>query len=123
MVGDPPRVTLVRDARYGSGYLALLHVLDSSRRYSTLAYTFQGQPPFAVTAISKPLPLTAPTQAFASGLLLHPAAVAEDAGSLAAPERVVVAYGVADEESRALVMSHAFFAALFDVDLCNQKKA
>lgn len=107
---------MLHDARYGSGYLALLHVLDSSRRYATLAYTFQGQPPFAPTSISKPLPLTAQAQAFASGLLLHPAAAEQEAGSLAAPERVVVAYGVADEESRALVMSHAFFAALFDVD-------
>jgi hypothetical protein len=120
LVGECRCVTLARGARYGSGYLALLHVLDSSRRYATLAYTFEGQPPFAVTAISKPLPLTAPSQAFASGLLLHPAA-AQEAGSLAAPEKVVVAYGVADEESRALVMSHAFFAALFDVDHCHKK--
>lgn len=100
--------------RYGSGYVALLHVLDSSRRYATLAYTFEGQPPFTPTAISRPLPLTMPAHAFASGLLLHPPASAADkTGSQEAPEMVVVSYGLADEESRALVMSNDFFMALF----------
>lgn len=116
--------------RYGTGYLALIHVLDASRRYSTMAYTFQGHPPFAATAISKPLPLTASNQAFASGLLLVPRTdrpqhdtTAEKAiVEMEAPNLVVVTYGVADAEPRALVMSHDFFATLFDVHVCHEKR-
>ena len=99
---------------YGNGFLALMHVLDSSRRYSTLAYTFEGHPPFAITSVSRPLPVRASAKAFASGLQVIPASVSAPSAAADEQGKVIVTYGVADQQSRALIMSGRFFAALFN---------
>jgi len=60
-------------------------------------------PPFKVINVSRPLPLAGGNAAFASSLAIPPAG-----------EKLVVAYGVADAESRAFVMSRDFLLELFD---------
>ena len=83
-------------------YLALFHSREagSSGAYTTFAYTFASSPPFAVTAVSRPLPLLGGGKAFASGLALLPNV-----------DKLLITYGYADMESRALVMSHSGFNA------------
>ena len=96
-------------------------------RYVTLAYTMERTPPFKVINVSRPLPLAGANSAFASSLAIPPGG---DKVLLASsnssphynpssspnlnPNKVVVAYGVADAESRAFVMSRAFLLNLFD---------
>ena len=77
-------------------YVALLHTRDARGSYTTLAYKFAAQPPFGVLGVSRPLPLQAGPFAFASGLAL-------------VGDKVVVTYGVADVESRALACALAPF--------------
>jgi hypothetical protein len=89
--------------RNGSAYLALLHTKNSAGRYTTMAYTFAAQPPFAVTAVSRPVPLAAGSSAFASSLSVPPGG-----------GKVVIGYGAADAEARALVVSTAYLESLFD---------
>ena len=84
-------------------FLALLHTKDAQGRYTTMAYTFSARPPFSVSAVSRPLPLSGEGRAFASGLAIPPAS-----------GKVLVSYGVADAEARALVMSDAYLRRLFD---------
>ena len=72
-------------------------------RYVTLAYTMERTPPFKVINVSRPLPLAGGNAAFASSLAIPPAG-----------DKLVVAYGVADAESRAFVMSRDFLLELFD---------
>ena len=82
-------------------YLALFHTIDADGMYATMLYTFAADPPFAVTAVSRPLPLQGGGgRNFASGLLVW--------GS-----KVVVSYGEDDRHSRALVMSTSFVDELF----------
>jgi len=89
---------------YNGSYLALFHTVDASDRYQTMAYKFQAEPPFAITAVSRPLPLQgAGHKNFASGLVLPPAS-----------GKVIVSYGANDLESRALVMSTEYLDQLFD---------
>ena len=83
--------------------LALFHVKDHAGGYVTLAYLMEAQPPFAITNVSRPLPLQGGNRSFASGLAIAPGGT-----------KVVVTYGVADTEARALVMSRAYLASLFD---------
>ena len=40
-----------------NSYLILFHTKDALDRYVTLAYLMQAHPPFAVTNVSRPLPL------------------------------------------------------------------
>jgi hypothetical protein len=89
--------------RNNTAYLALLHTKDRSNQYSTMAYTFQAQPPFAVTAVSRPLPLAGGRTAFASSLSMLPT-----------KDKVVIGYGAADAEARALVVSIGYIESLFD---------
>jgi len=91
---------------YRNAYLALMHTADDNGLYATFAYKFQAVPPFAVLAVSQPLPLQRSERAFASGLLW-----VEEA------DKVVVSYGVDNAEARSLVMSGAFLEGLF-VDRC-----
>jgi len=84
-------------------YLALLHTKDSEGRYATLAYTFEGRPPFAIKNVSRPLPLQGGVRSFPSGLAIPPG-----------ESKVVVSYGVSDVSSRVLVMSNSYLHALFD---------
>ncbi len=97
--------TLMRDPRTGEArYVALLHFLTRGEHvYTTMAYTFESRPPFAVTAVSRPLPLQGSTRAFASGLLVLPE-----------HDKVVISYGVANEEARALVMQTDEFLSYFE---------
>ena len=81
--------------------LNLLHTKDRADRYVTLAYLVSSSPPFAITNVSRPLPLQGGAS-FASSLTLAPGGT-----------KVVVGYGVADAEARALVMSRDFVASLF----------
>ncbi len=84
-------------------YLALMHTLDPNNgMYTTLAYMFDAEPPFAIRAVSRPLPLLGGGRAFPSGLVVLP-------GSL----RVMVSYGVADAQSRSMVLSRAALRDLF----------
>jgi len=89
---------------YNGTNLALLHTVDAQGRYATMAYRFELKPPFAILAVSRPLPLQGLGDLnFASGLL--------------APEgsgKVIISYGEQDAASRALVMSTAFFDSLFE---------
>ena len=89
-------------------YLALLHTVDNVGMYATMAYRFQATPPFAILAVSRPIPLQGAGGAnFASGLLLP-----------SDSDKVVVTYGAADLESRALVMSLHFLETLFSPVNC-----
>ena len=89
-------------APYGGNYLALLHTLKDGA-YETLAYEFAGEPPFGVTRVSRPIELQGGGAAFPSALLY-------------AQGKVVLAYGVDDASSRALVMSAAYLEELFVQD-------
>jgi len=83
-------------------YLALMHTIDANGAYATMAYKFEPEPPFAVLAVSRPLPMQGEGGAnFASGLLLT-------------ADKVIVTYGAADAEARALILSHAHLESLFD---------
>lgn len=94
--------TLVEDASGQSFYYALMHsITDGS--YSTMAYKFEAQPPFAIIAIGKPLPLQQTSRAFASGLLL-----------LKDESKAVITYGVDDAQSRVLVMDTEAFESTFE---------
>ena len=90
----------------GDQYLALFHTVSvgagASGAYTSFAYTFSADPPFAITSVSRALPLAGGARAFVSGLALPP-----DSG------KVVVSYGYANQEARALVMSEAYFDELF----------
>jgi hypothetical protein len=81
--------------------LALLHTKDDIGRYVSVLYTFSARPPFAVLAVSRPLPLH--LRSFASGLAVPP-------GS----DKVVITYGWDDEEGRALVLSRSYVRELFE---------
>ena len=83
-------------------YLNLFHTKDGTDRYVTMAYLMSATFPFAITNVSRPLPLQGGNASFASSLALSPG------GS-----KVVVGYGVADTEARALVMSRDYVASLF----------
>ena len=77
--------------------------MSSAGEYTSFAYTFDAEPPFAVTAVSRPLPLAGGARSFVSGLALK-------------DDKVVVTYGYANRESRALVMSRDYFAALWEAE-------
>jgi len=89
--------------RNGTAYLALLHTKNSAGGYTTMAYTFAAKPPFAVTAVSRPVPLAAGSSAFASSLSVPPGG-----------GKVVIGYGAADAEARAFVVSTAYLESLFN---------
>jgi hypothetical protein len=89
--------------RNGTAYLALLHTKDRSNKYSTMAYTFRAQPPFAVTAVSRPLTLAGGRSAFASSLSVLPGG-----------DKMAIGYGAADVEARALVVSVGYIESLMD---------
>lgn len=92
---------------YKGTYVALLHTIDNLGRYTTMAYRFQPEPPFAITAVSQPLPLQGVgMRNFASGLLVESG-------------KVMVSYGEQDAAARALVMSTEFFDSLFQEKLHN----
>jgi len=87
----------------GSTRLALFHTKDAQNAYATLAYLFDAAPPYRVLNVSRPLPLAGGNASFASSLTYAPGGT-----------KVVVAYGLADAEARALVMSREYLASLFD---------
>ena len=95
--------TAVRWGDDGASYLATFHTVSESGEYTSFAYTFDSEPPFAVTAVSRPLPLAGGARSFVSGLALK-------------DDKVVVTYGYANRESRALVMSRDYFAALWEAE-------
>lgn len=86
-------------------YIALLHTHDDYSRepYTTRAYTFETHPPFRVLRVSKPLPLQSAGLAFASSLTLY-------------QDKIMVGYGVADRESRMMVMSRDYLEQVFTSD-------
>lgn len=83
--------------------LAVVHTKDGAGRYVSMLYTFSSRPPFAVLAVSRPLPLQGGSASFPSGLALPP-----NSG------KIVVTYGVADMQGRALVMSTNYVSTLFN---------
>ena len=83
-------------------YLNLFHTKDETDRYVTMAYLMSATHPFAITNVSRPLPLQGGSASFASSLALSPGGT-----------KVIVGYGVADTEARALVMSRDYVASLF----------
>ncbi|KAK3253314.1 hypothetical protein CYMTET_37437 [Cymbomonas tetramitiformis] len=85
-------------------YVALMHTKSEEGLYTTMAYTFQASPPFAILRVSQALPLQNSAYAFASGLLLI-------------EDKAVITYGVHDSISRALVMP---FEALQSALGCTQ---
>jgi hypothetical protein len=87
----------------GTAYLALFHTKNKAGRYTTMAYTFAAEQPFAVIAVSRPIPFAAGSSAFASSLSVPPGG-----------DKVVIGYGAADVEARALVVSTAYLESLFD---------
>jgi peptidoglycan/LPS O-acetylase OafA/YrhL len=89
---------------FGRGrFLALLHTkLGGGKGYTTMAYMFSATPPFQVLAVSRPLPLQGGGLAFPSGLVV-----------MEKEARVVVTYGVADAQSRAMVMTRVALRDLF----------
>ena len=86
-------------------FLALFHTRSvATSAYTTFAYTFDNTPPFAIRSVSKALPLLGGDLAFASGLAWLPAV-----------DKLIVTYGYADAESRALVMPGSYLnETLFD---------
>ena len=86
-------------------FLALFHTRSvATSAYTTFAYTFDNTPPFAIHSVSKALPLLGGDLAFASGLAWLPAV-----------DKLIVTYGYADAESRALVMPGSYLnETLFD---------
>ena len=78
----------------------------------TVAYTFSATPPFGVVSVSRPLPLQGAGAAFPSALLFP-----HHSGGAGPSDKAVVGYGVANAESRALVVSVDFFEALFSPEL------
>ena len=48
--------TAVRWGADGASYLATFHTVGAAGEYTSFAYTFDAEPPFAVTAVSRPLP-------------------------------------------------------------------
>ena len=83
-------------------YLNLFHTKDGTDRYVTMAYLMSATFPFAITNVSRPLPLQGGNASFASSLALSPGGY-----------KVIIGYGVADTEARALVMSREYVASLF----------
>lgn len=83
-------------------YLNLFHTKDDTDRYVTMAYLMSATAPFAIMNVSRPLPLQGGSASFASSLALSPGGT-----------KVIVGYGVADTEARALVMSRDYVASLF----------
>ena len=106
-----PTLTLEHEPPPGASHVTLactmraltLTLTLTLTRYVTLAYTMERTPPFKVINVSRPLPLAGANEAFASSLAIPPAG-----------DKLVVAYGVADAESRAFVMSRDFLLELFD---------
>lgn len=86
-------------------YMALLHTHDSYSRdpYTTRAYTFEAYPPFRVLRVSKPLKLQSSGLAFASSLTTY-------------QDKIMVGYGVADRESRMMIMSRDYLESEFESD-------
>lgn len=86
-------------------YMAILHTHDSYSRdpYTTRAYTFEAFPPFRVLRVSKPLKLQNAGLAFASSLTTF-------------ENKIMVGYGVADRESRVMVMSREYLESEFISD-------
>jgi len=80
-------------------YMAMMHTRDPVNGYTTVAYTFQSEPPFAIQRISKTLPLH--SRAFASSLTVYEG-------------KILIGYGEADMKSRILVMSRNYLESLFD---------
>ena len=87
----------------GSTRLALFHTKNANDSYVTLAYLMEAAAPYRVLNVSRPLPLAGGNASFASSLAYAPGGT-----------KVVVAYGLADAEARALVMSREYLASLFD---------
>ena len=83
--------------------LAVFHTKDAHDGYVTMAYLMQSHAPYSVLNISRPWPLAGGNASFASSVAWAPNG-----------DKLVVGYGVADAEARALVMSRAFVASLFD---------
>ena len=84
-------------------FVALAHLVDDRGHYVTVAYTFSAAPPFGVVSVSRPLPLQGDGTAFPSAFFFPPHA-----------QKAVLAYGVDNAESRALVMSLMYFSDLFE---------
>lgn len=82
--------------------LALFHTKDVRGQYVTFAYLMLSRPPFTVTNVSRPLPLQGGGRSFASSLSRVPGGT-----------KVAVAYGVADVQSRVLIMSTEYLLSLF----------
>jgi len=87
-------------------YLALLHTHHPSRGYTTMAYTFESKPPFAIQRISKPLPLH--PRAFASSLSLTTSMFSNKD-----TDKIWIGYGDADTKSRVLVLSRKYMEEEF----------
>eukprot|EP00965_Chrysotila_dentata_P201573 6180646-Pleurochrysis_carterae.AAC.1 len=85
-----------------------------------LRYTFSSSPPFAVLSVSRPLPLQHAPLAFASGLAFPPTqfpptGFARNASAPTDPrDKLVITYGVANTQARALVVSRRYLDSMFD---------
>lgn len=84
-------------------FLALMHTkLTEGTGYTTMAYMFSASRPFEILAVSRPIPLSGWGKAFPSGLSV----LEEDA-------KILITYGVADAESRAMLLSRSALRDLF----------
>ena len=83
-------------------YLALMHTRSKEGHYTTFAYMFDKNPPFAILAVSRPIPLRGAPKAFPSSLSI-----------LSDHRKIIVGYGVDDAQARVLVMSYESLRDLF----------
>ena len=91
-------------------FLALMHTkLEIGRGYTTMAYMFSDKPPFEIIAVSRPIPLSGYGKAFASGLKV-----------LNNGSRILISYGVADKQSRAMMMTLQTLRDLFVWNSCSE---
>ena len=82
--------------------LAFFHTKGPNDEYVTFGYLMQSMPPYSVQNVSRPVPLAGGRGSFASSAAWAPGG-----------DKLVIGYGVADADARALVMSRAFIEALF----------
>ena len=84
-------------------YLGLIHTKTKiGRGYTTMAYMFSDVPPYEIVAISRPLPLSGSGLAFPSGLTV-----------LNQEKKILITFGVADAQSRIMVLSRESLRDLF----------
>ena len=91
----------------GARFLALMHTRSKEGHYTTFAYMFSPHPPFQILAASRPVPLRGAPRAFPSSLV-----------AMQQHRKIIIGYGVHDEQARALVLSYSSLRDLFIWNTC-----